>query len=82
MDFNHIYNTGKTLHQLIDDGNIESLEKLLEENPVAVDTLNEEDETPLFRACSNGSTDIAEILLEYGANVSIICKVKHFEFSK
>ena len=64
-------NSLNTIHQACDEGDIERVEQLLNEDPSLVHVKDStEFKTPLFYACICCHTDIVQLLLERGANVN------------
>jgi len=68
-------NAGSALdeYKLIDQNKVDEIIDALEADPDGIDLLNDEGETMLFRACSNGAASIVSILLDRGADASIPC---------
>lgn len=66
--------SSKDIHELIEIGNVDDVEKFLEKNPTVINEFNDSGETPLFRACSNGNPEIAELLVEFGADIKATCQ--------
>jgi len=61
------------VYALVDANKVDELLDILEGDPDEVDLLNEDGETLLFRACSNGNAVIVQELLERGADIGITC---------
>jgi hypothetical protein len=61
------------VYKLVDDGALDELEDILRSDPDEIDLLNEDGETLLFRACSNGNANVVALLLSSGADLSIPC---------
>lgn len=66
--------TAKDVHAAVDKSDVSKLEKILEAKPELIDELSADGETPIFHACAVGNLDVAELLLEFEADVSIPCK--------
>lgn len=62
--------TGKDLHRAINNWNEKQLIDLLTEAKVSVDIPNDEGLSPLMHSAKKGYTNIAKILLEYGADTT------------
>jgi ankyrin repeat protein len=63
------------LYTLVDNGDVDALQEQLDANPddFGIDLVNEDGETLLFRACTNGDEKVVAFLLEHGADFSIPC---------
>ena len=53
----------------VDNNNIEAVRVLLKNNPDLVNCTDKDSYTPLHRACYNNFVEMADLLLQYGANV-------------
>ena len=62
--------TGKDLHRAINNWNEDQLIKILKETKVSVDVPNDEGLSPLMHAAKKGYTNIAKLLLDYGADTT------------
>ena len=62
--------TGKDLHRAINNWNEEQLIEILKESKVSVDVPNDEGHSPLMHAAKKGYTNIAKLLLDYGADTT------------
>ena len=62
--------SGMLLHQAVENGDISEMERLLSLNATEVDFKDSEGYTPLFKALRMRRIDLAEILLENGADVN------------
>eukprot|EP00755_Sulcionema_specki_P008043 Sspe_Gene.39872::Locus_19222_Transcript_2_3_Confidence_0.500_Length_4696::g.39872::m.39872 len=66
-DFSH----PATLHQAVEEGDVDAVQKLLGEEGCDIDCLDSRRRTPLHIAAEHGLAEITEILLERGANTTI-----------
>ena len=66
----HSYN-GKTLPQLIKDGNLDHLQLLIKDNPTLINALNKKGYAPLHYAAHRGHLNIVNALLKAGAEIDI-----------
>ncbi|SPR04237.1 ankyrin repeat domain-containing protein [Orientia tsutsugamushi] len=59
------------LHDAAQQGNLEAVKRLLDEEKISVDCQNNSGNTPLHLAVRNYHNDVIEVLLAHGANVNL-----------
>ncbi|SPR10066.1 ankyrin repeat domain-containing protein [Orientia tsutsugamushi] len=59
------------LHEAAQQGNLEAVKRLLDEEKISVDCQNNSGNTPLYLAVRNCHKDVVEVLLAHGANVNL-----------
>ena len=67
--------SAKDVHDCIDAADLAKLEKILEAKADLIDALSKDGESPIFRACANGNIEIVELLLDFGADITVPCSV-------
>ncbi|XP_055852598.1 ankyrin repeat domain-containing protein 49 [Episyrphus balteatus] len=60
----------------VNEGQIDKVREILELNPNTVNAVDEDGYTPLHRACYNNFVDIAQLLLQYNANLNAQTELK------
>ncbi|KAI6661147.1 Fibronectin type 3 and ankyrin repeat domains protein 1-like [Oopsacas minuta] len=70
FDTHPLPSTGKDVHRAINNWNEDQLIELLREDKVSVDIPNDEGLSPLMNSAKKGYTNIAKVLLDYGADTT------------
>jgi ankyrin repeat protein len=66
------YAVGEPLHEAAKKGDLDQINRLIEEG-ITVDSLDENNNTPLYIAVGQGHKDVAKLLILKGANVNVVC---------
>jgi len=62
---------GTDLYQAVEEGDLATVKSILKKNPKLLNTPNSEQLTPLNLACLKGEAEVAQALLEMGADMNI-----------